>query len=85
MASNLKIKIRQLEESDLAAADHMFRLAFGTFLGVPDRMTFFGDTDYVKTRFLADPASTLAAESANGELVGFNFAINWGSVVYFGP
>jgi GNAT superfamily N-acetyltransferase len=80
-----KIKIRQLVEGDLAAADHMFRLAFGTFLGVPDPMTFSGDADFVKTRFLADPASTLAAESANGELVGFNFVINWGSVGFFGP
>jgi GNAT superfamily N-acetyltransferase len=85
MDSNIKIKIRQLAESDLAAADHMFRLAFGTFLGLPDPMTFFGDADYVKTRFLANPASTLAAESANGQLVGFNFVINWGSIGFFGP
>ena len=47
-----------------AAVDHMFRLAFGTFLGLPDPITFSGDADSVKARFLADPASTLAAESA---------------------
>jgi GNAT superfamily N-acetyltransferase len=80
-----KIKIRQLVEEDLSTADRMFRLAFGTFLGLPDPMTFFGDADYVKTRFLADRSSTLAAESATGELVGFNYVINWGSVGYFGP
>src|ERR671930_726387 len=85
MDGKMKIKIRQLAESDLATADRMFRLAFGTFLGLPDPMSFFGDADYVKTRFLADPTSTLAAESANGELVGFNFVINWGSIGYFGP
>ena len=85
MASNAKINIRQLAESDLPAADYMRRLAFGTFLGLPDPMTFSGDADNVKTRFLADPTSTLAAESANGQLVGFNFVINWGSVGYFGP
>jgi hypothetical protein len=85
MDSNVKIKIKQLAESDLDTADRMFRLAFGTFLGLPDPMTFFGDADYVKTRFLADPTSTLAAESTNGQLVGFNFVINWGSVGYFGP
>ena len=84
MTSNIKIKIRQLEEDDLPAADRMFRLAFGTFLGLPDPMTFSGDADYVKTRFLADPTSTLAAESTNGQLVGFNFVINWGSIGYFG-
>ena len=53
-----KIKIRQLVEGDLATADHMFRLAFGTFLGLPDPITFSGDADSVKTRFLSDPAST---------------------------
>jgi DNA-binding MarR family transcriptional regulator len=72
MDGKMKIKIRQLEESDLASADRMFRLAFGTFLGLPDPMTSLGDTDNVKTRFLANPTSTLAAESANGKLVGFN-------------
>ena len=79
------MNIRQLEESDLPAADHMRCLAFGTFLGLSDPMTFSGDAENVKTRFLADPTSTLAAESANGQLVGFNFVTNWGSVGYFGP
>jgi hypothetical protein len=27
----------------------------------------------------------LAAQSANGQLVGFNFVTNWGSVGFFGP
>lgn len=84
-ANNTKIKIRQLEESDLATADRIFRLAFVTFFGLPDPMTFYGDADTIKTRFLANPASTLAAESDTGKLVGFNFVINWGSIGYFGP
>ena len=61
MTSNIKINTRQLVESDLPEADRMFRLAFGTFLGLPDPMTFFSDVDYVKTRFLANPTSTLGA------------------------
>ena len=85
MTSNIKIKIRQLVESDLPAADRMVRLAFGTFLELPDPMTFKGDADNVKTRFFADPTSALAAESANGQLVGFNYVTNWGSVGFFGP
>jgi N-acetylglutamate synthase-like GNAT family acetyltransferase len=48
-------------------------------------MMFKGDADNVKTRFSADPTSTLAAESINGQLVGFNFVTNWGSVGFFGP
>jgi GNAT superfamily N-acetyltransferase len=78
------IAIRLLEESDLPAADRIFRLAFGTFLGLPDPMTFFGDADYIRTRWLADPTAAFGAE-IGGELVGSNFATNWGSVGFFGP
>jgi hypothetical protein len=60
------------------------RLAFGTFLGLPDPMKMFGDSDIARTRFLADPASALAAE-AEGSLVGSNFSTNWGSFGFFGP
>ena len=47
-------------------------------------MTFFGDADVVRTRFLANPSGALAAE-INGELVWSNFVTNWGSVGFFGP
>lgn len=76
--------IRPLRESDTAAADHIFRLAFGTFLGLQDPLQFFGDADYIRTRLRADPSAAFAAE-ANGELVGSNFVANWGSVGVFGP
>ncbi|MER3447091.1 MAG: GNAT family N-acetyltransferase [Candidatus Dadabacteria bacterium] len=78
------ITIRPLQESDLPTADRIFRLAFGTFLGLPDPMMFFGDADYVRTRWLADPSAAFGAE-IGGELVGSNFATNWGSVGFFGP
>ena len=76
--------IRPLRESELEEADRIFRLAFGTFLGLPDPLTFMGDAGYVRTRLQADPASAFAAE-VDGELVGSNFATNWGSVGFFGP
>jgi hypothetical protein len=38
----------------------------------------------VRTRWQADPASAFAAE-VGGELVGSNFATDWGSVGFFGP
>jgi hypothetical protein len=53
------------------------RLAFGTFLGLPDPMAFMGDADYVRTRFAADPAVALAAE-VDGRLAGTNFVTRWG-------
>jgi GNAT superfamily N-acetyltransferase len=76
--------IRLLREEDLPAADRIMRLAFGTFLGLPEPLKFMGDADYVRTRWLADPSAVFGAEMA-GDLVGTNFATRWGSVGFFGP
>jgi GNAT superfamily N-acetyltransferase len=78
------VAIRPLGEDDLAEADRVFRVAFGTFLGAPDPARFFGDADYVRTRWHADPGAALAAVR-DGRLVGSNFVTNWGSVGFFGP
>ena len=82
--SDTDVRIRPLLEADLAEADRIMRLAFGTFLGLPDPGTFMGDADYVRSRWAADPASALAAE-VDGRLVGTNFVTRWGSVGFFGP
>src|SRR5215471_9645568 len=82
--SSLDISVRPLRESDLDAADRIMRLAFGTFIGLPDPMQFMGDADYVHTRWRANPSAAFAAE-ADGRLVGSNFAARWGSVAFFGP
>jgi GNAT superfamily N-acetyltransferase len=78
------VYIRPLAERDLESADRIFRLAFGTFLGLPTPETFAGDSDFIRTRWLADPAAALAAE-VNGSLAGSNFVTRWGSVGFFGP
>src|ERR1700722_5765535 len=78
------VRIRSLSESDLSEADRIVRLAFGTFLGLPDPSQFMGDADYVRTRWKADPSAIVAAEYA-GKLIGTNFATNWGSFGFFGP
>ena len=79
-----EIKIRPLVEEDLREADRIMRLAFGTFLGLPDPLKFMGDADYVRTRWLADPSAVFGAEM-NGALVGTNFVARWGSFGFFGP
>lgn len=76
--------VRRMREDDVARADHIMRLAFGTFLGMPEPASAFGDTDFVGTRFAADPAAAFVAE-IDGEIVGSNLATNWGSVGFFGP
>lgn len=78
------IDIRPLRESDLAEADRIFRLAFGTFIGLPDPLAFGGDSDFVGTRWRAAPDAALGAY-LDGTLIGSNFAARWGSFGFFGP
>lgn len=79
-----QINVRGLAEADLADAARVFRLAFGTFIGVPDPSRFGGDSDYVRSRWLADPSAALGAFDGE-KLIGSNFASNWGSFGFFGP
>jgi len=83
-AARSPIIVRPLVESDLAAADRIIRLAFGTFLGLPDPLRHMGDADYARTRWKADPSAVLAAEDS-GRFIGSNFATNWGSFGFLGP
>ncbi len=83
-AASPDLVIRPMQEADLGAADRVCRVAFGTFVGVPQPETFFGDADYCRTRFRADPSAAFVAERS-GEIVGSNFATGWGSVGFFGP
>ncbi|MBD2613491.1 MAG: GNAT family N-acetyltransferase [Nostoc sp. ZfuVER08] len=80
----MSVSIRLLQENELAAADHIFRLAFGTLIGLPEPTEFYGDAAYIHHRWKANPNSVFAAE-IDGKLIGSNLAINWGSFGYFGP
>ncbi len=80
----LDVTIRLLQASELDNADRLFRVAFGTFIGLPNPETFAGDSDAVRTRWKADPTRVFAAE-VNGELAGTNIVSNWGRVGFFGP
>jgi len=82
--AKVDISVRPLQENDLSAADHIMRLAFGTFLGLPEPTAFMGDADYARTRWRSDPFAAFGAEVGD-EFVGSNFASNWGSVGFFGP
>lgn len=82
--SSVRTSVRQMRESDLAAAGTIMRVAFGTFLGVPDPSAFASDKNYIATRWKANPEAALVAE-AEGGVLGSNFASNWGSFAFFGP
>lgn len=80
----MDIQIRPLPEAHLAAADRIFRLAFGTFLGLPEPASFMGDADLLRPRWRTDPAGALGAY-ADGALVGTAFGMCWGGFGIFGP
>jgi len=80
----MAIVVGPLAEAALPEADRIFRIAFGTFLGLPDPMQFGGDTDWVATRWRTDREGALGAVR-DGVLVGSNFASRWGSFGFFGP
>ena len=84
MTDAAEVNVRRLAAEDLDEADRICRVAFGTFVGMPEPEKFFGDADLVRTRWRADPGAALAAE-VSGRLAGSNFAANWGSVGFFGP
>jgi N-acetylglutamate synthase-like GNAT family acetyltransferase len=78
------VEIRPMLEADVAAADMVMRIAFGTFLGLPEPAKFMGDASYVPNRFRADPSSAFTAV-LDGRVVGSSFVTRWGSVGFFGP
>jgi len=43
------VLVGPLQSIDLSEADRIFRVAFGTFLGLPNPVEFAGDADYVRT------------------------------------
>ena len=76
--------VSKLDEKDLPEAARIVRLAFGTFRGAPDPDTFWADRDYVYGRQHAAHVASFGA-TLDGQLVGSNFATNWGSVGFLGP
>ncbi len=80
----MNVLIRLLQANELATADHVFRLAFGTFVGLPEPAEFFGDGAYISHRWQTDPTAVFAAE-VDGKIIGSNVVTNWGSFGFFGP
>ncbi|MBK8597773.1 MAG: GNAT family N-acetyltransferase [Holophagales bacterium] len=76
--------VRPLLEEELGEADGIYRRAFGTFLSLPDPLSFDGDAQVLKCRWTADPDAAVALLS-DGALAGSNFVTRWGSVGLFGP
>jgi predicted N-acetyltransferase YhbS len=78
------VSVRPMQQNDLAEADRVFRLAFGTRLRLPDPMRFRGDSRLLQPRFATDPATAFVA-LAEGRLVGSIIGMDWGRVFILGP
>jgi GNAT superfamily N-acetyltransferase len=83
-APRTEITVAPLERDDLPEADAVFRLAFGTMLGLPDPLRFAEGAQLVRSRWEADPAGAFKAV-VDGALVGSAFITRWGSFAVFGP
>jgi GNAT superfamily N-acetyltransferase len=79
-----RVKIGPLKEAELEEADRIFRLAFGTFMGLPNPAEFGADRDFVRSRWHAQHVRALAARE-EGRLIGSNLLTRWGSFAFFGP
>jgi GNAT superfamily N-acetyltransferase len=84
MPANQPIKISQLKKSELEEAGRIVRLAFGTFLGLPNPLDFMGDRDLMAPRWHSTHVKVLAARDG-GRLIGSNVVTRWGSFGFFGP
>jgi predicted N-acetyltransferase YhbS len=80
----MNVLVREMQSADVPEVDRIIRLAFGTFLNVPDPMTVFGDSHYAAPRFRASAVVKHVAE-VEGKIVGSVFLTRWGEVAFLGP
>ncbi len=84
MPTKQSIKVSPLKQSELEEAERIARVAFGTFLGVPDPAEFMGDRHFMRPRFRSAHVKVIAARDG-GRLIGSNVLTRWGSFGFFGP
>jgi GNAT superfamily N-acetyltransferase len=84
MSTSRPIKVGLLKESELEEAGRIVRLAFGTFLGLPDPLDFMRDRNLMTPRWRSTHVKVIAAREG-GRLIGSNVVTRWGSFGFFGP
>src|ERR1700727_3170640 len=84
MSTNRPIAVGLLKQSELEEAGRIVRLAFGTFLGLPNPVDFMGDRNLMTPRWRSTHVKVIAAREG-GRLIGSNVVTRWGSFGFFGP
>ncbi len=80
----MALTIRPMVPADVAEAERITRIAFGTFFGVPDPTKFRGDGEAVSGRHHANPHGAFVGE-LDGRPVASGMVMDWGSVAVLGP
>jgi len=84
MSTSQPIKVGPLKQSELEEANRIVRMAFGTFLGLPNPLDFMGDRNFMAPRWRSTHVRVIAAREG-GHLIGSNVVTRWGSFGFFGP
>ncbi|HEX4020879.1 MAG TPA: GNAT family N-acetyltransferase [Acidobacteriaceae bacterium] len=84
MSTRPSIQIGPLKEAELEEADRIVRLAFGTFLGLPNPLDFMRDRKVIAPLWRSTHIKVIAARE-EGRLIGSNVVTHWGSFGFFGP
>ena len=65
-----RVLVRQLRAEEIDEAETIVRLAFGTFLQIPDLLQNPDESELIPHRWRRNPQDVLAAE-LDGKLVGY--------------
>ncbi len=84
MPAKLSVKIGSLKQDEVEEAGRIMRVAFGTFLGVPNPAEFMADRNFIAPRWRSSHVKVLAARQGD-RLIGSNAVTQWGSFGFFGP
>ncbi len=84
MPTKQTVKIGPLKNSEVDEAHRIMRLAFGTFLGLPNPLEFMGDQNFIAPRYYSPHVKAIAAREGD-RLIGTNLTTRWGSFGFFGP
>jgi hypothetical protein len=76
MSTSRPIKVGLLKQGELDEAGRIVRLAFGTFLGLPDPLDFMGDRNLMTPRWRSTHVKVIAAREG-GRLIGSNVVTRW--------
>ncbi|HEY1894983.1 MAG TPA: GNAT family N-acetyltransferase [Terracidiphilus sp.] len=84
MAATQRVTVGLIRKNELAEADRILRVAFGTFVGLAKPAEFMGDRDLLICRWHGPHVEVLAARQ-DGRLIGTNVVTQWGSFGFLGP